>query len=294
MFSRKLGIALALIGVIVIGILFFILRTSEPETYTPEPIIPEETTENHEVIGTSVLGRPIEAYTYGTGDTHLLFVGGVHGGYEWNSVLLAYQFMDYLAATSTAIPENLTIAVIPSLNPDGVYKVVGKEGRFAGNEVPDAATLPRGAGRFNEHGVDLNRNFDCKWKSESMWQGDVVSAGTNAFSEPEALALKNFVAEYKPTAAIFWHSKANAVYASECEQGILSETLRVMNTYAGAAGYSAVDTFDSYEITGDAEGWLASLSIPAITVELGTRDTTEWSKNLAGITALFKLYSQPK
>jgi hypothetical protein len=66
-----------------------------------------------------------------------------------------------------------------------------------------------------------------------------------------------------------------------------------MNTYAKAAGYPAVDTFDSYEITGDAEGWLASINIPAITVELKTHESVEWEKNLAGIKALFKYYQRP-
>ncbi|MDA1334643.1 MAG: hypothetical protein O2794_01340 [bacterium] len=48
--------------------------------------------------------------------------------------------------------------------------------------------------------------------------------------------------------------------------------------------------FDAYEITGDAEGWLASINIPAITVELKTHETIEWSQNKAGIEALFKYY----
>ena len=55
-------------------------------------------TPTHTIIGSSVEKRPIDAYTYGQGKTHLMFVGGIHGGYEWNSVLLAYTFMDYLDA----------------------------------------------------------------------------------------------------------------------------------------------------------------------------------------------------
>ena len=101
---------------------------------------------------------------------------------------------------------------------------------------------------------------------------------------------RDFVLKYSPDAFIFWHSKANAVYASECEAGILPETLEIMTAYSSAAGYNAVKTFDAYEITGDAEGWLASKNIPAITVELQTHETIEWEKNLAGIKALFEHY----
>jgi hypothetical protein len=63
-----------------------------------------------------------------------------------------------------------------------------------------------------------------------------------------------------------------------------------MNTYATAANYGAVPVFDAYPITGDAEGWLASLGIPAVTVELGSRTSIEWTQNLAGVEAVLQLY----
>lgn len=91
---------------------------------------------------------------------------------------------------------------------------------------------------------------------------------------------------------VFWHSQANAVYASECEAGVLPQTRIVMETYARAAGYPAVLSFDAYPVTGDAEGWLASIGIPAITVELANHTSLEWEKNLAGTQALFELYSK--
>ena len=89
---------------------------------------------------------------------------------------------------------------------------------------------------------------------------------------------------------VFWHSQANAVYASECEDGILPETRAITKAYSRASGYPAMDSFDAYEVTGDAEGWLASIGIPAITVELKTHEAIEWEKNLAGIKALFAHY----
>lgn len=260
---------------------------------TPQEIVltPQQVGPKTEVIGASVEGRSIISYTFGTGEKQLLFVGGMHGGYEWNSVLLAYQFIEYLEQYPDWVPRTLTVTVIPSLNPDGVYAVTGKEGRFSAADAP-ADKQATAIGRFNAHGVDLNRNFDCKWKPESMWQGKTVSAGSSSFSEPETQALRNFVLQHDPDAVIFWHSKANAVYASECEEGILPGTLDVMQAYARASGYPSIDSFDAYEITGDAEGWLASIHIPAITVELETHETIEWEQNQAGIKALFDLYSR--
>lgn len=292
-FSTKQIVTAVLIALVFIGVLtFWVVRMKTPATVPVPKEKPQDLGYAHTVIGKSVQGRTIDAYTYGTGITHLLFVGGIHGGYEWNSVLLAYQFMDYLKTNPLIIPKNLTITVIPSANPDGVFKVIGKEGRFAAADVPAGGKEVQAPGRFNAHSVDLNRNFDCKWKSESTWQSKIVSAGTSAFSEPETVALRDFVLKEKPNAVVFWHSQSNAVYASECEKGILPKTLEVMKAYAKAAGYPAVSSFDAYPITGDAEGWLASINIPAVTVELKTHETIEWEQNLAGIKALFTLYSK--
>ncbi len=270
-------------------------KVAPPVEVVPGEIITSAdtaSTSTKRVIGTSVEGRNIESYTFGNGEKTLLFVGGMHGGYEWNSVLLAYEFIDELEAGKIAIPDSLTIEIVPSLNPDGVYKVVGKEGRFT---LADAKLdSSAGQGRFNAHNVDLNRNFGCKWQPKSMWRSKEVSAGTSAFSEPEAQALKKLVEEKKPSAVIFWHSQANAVYASECENGILPGTLTIMNTYAKAAGYKAVSSFDAYPVTGDAEGWLASIGIPAITVELGSHSSLEWTKNQAGVRAVLDSYSVAK
>jgi predicted deacylase len=197
--------------------------------------------------------------------------------------------MDYLNANPSALPANLTVTVIPNANPDGVFKVIGKEGRFSIADVPKGDLS---AGRFNADRVDLNRNFDCNWSATGTWQNKTVSAGTAAFSEPEAAAIRDFALQQHPTAFVFWHSQANGVYSSECGHGILPQTLAIMNTYAQAAGYPAVKHFDAYVVNGASEDWLATIGIPAITVELSTHESIEWDKNLAGIRALFAYFAK--
>lgn len=284
--------ALIAVGVLVLlgigGFVTFSLVSTVPVT-SPAGVVEMAPVPLHTVIGKSVEGRNIDAYQYGNGPIHLLFVGGIHGGYEWNSVALAYQLIDYLNQRPETISEKLTVAIVPSANPDGVYKVTGKSGRFTEAEIPPTK-LPLGTGRFNAHDVDLNRNFDCKWKQKGMWQGRPVSAGTQPFSEPEAATLRDYVENFTPTGVVFWHSKANGVYASQCEKGILPETLTLMDIYADASGYRPIKTFDAYAVTGAGEDWLASIGIPAITVELKTHETVEWDQNLAGIKALLKFY----
>lgn len=293
--STKRTVVFLVVIAVIAGIGTFIFLTLPKEEPAPQTEVPAESETPYALepviknIGTSVEGRLMQSYTFGNGPKHVLFVGGIHGGYEWNSVLLAYDFIDYLRETPNVIPPSVTVTIIPSANPDGVFAVIGKEGRFTALDVP-ASKGPIGIGRFNANNVDLNRNFDCKWKPESTWRSNVVSAGTSAFSEPEAKAIRDFVLAEKPLGVVFWHSQANAVFASECEAGILPGTLSLMNTYATAAVYPAVSTFDAYEVTGDAEGWLASINIPAITVELATHTSIEWEKNLRGAKAVLEYY----
>lgn len=294
--SKQKTVVIIILVLIFIGISILLLKKdNKVEDVLLDEVQKEEVVigPKSETIGTSIGGRAINSYTYGTADEngkHLLFVGGMHGGYEWNTVSLGYAFLDYLDTHPEFVPKNTEVTVIASINPDGLQKVVGKEGRFVPADI--ASTIDQSVGRFNANEVDLNRNFDCKWKPESTWRSKVVSAGTKAFSEPEALALKNFVSKTKPDAVIFWHSQGNSVYASECLNGILPETLAIMNAYATASGYTAVPKFDAYEITGDAEGWLASIGIPALTVELSTHDAVEFEKNLAGVKTLLNYYSK--
>jgi predicted deacylase len=242
-------------------------------------------------IGQSVGGRDISTYTFGDGATHLLFVGGIHGGYEWNSVVLAYNLIDYLQANPNILSDNLTVSVIPNMNPDAVYDVVGKTGSITKADVPTNAD-PGGPERFNANGVDLNRNFDCNWQTTSQWRGQGVNAGSGPFSEPETRALRDYVQSHNLSAAVFFHSAAGAVYGAACNGAVGPQTKNLLNTYAQASGYRSVDKFDAYPVTGDVESWLTKQGIPAVSVELTNHQDVEWQKNLSGIEAVLSLYSR--
>ncbi len=245
------------------------------------------------VLGKSVEGRDITAYHYGTGAGEIIFTFGIHGGYAWNTVLLGYQVMDYLKKNPNVIPANVKVTVIPVLNPDGLNKTIGKTGVFTSADVPTSQEALV-AGRFNGHNVDLNRNFDCDWQSTGTWQNKAVSGGTSAFSEPESQAVKNYVQLNSPVAVIAWYSAAGGVYASSCHNGVSIPTNTIMKAFADASKYSANADFDFYEITGDMVNWLAKNNIPAISVILTNHTDIEWTKNLAGITAVLNYFGTGK
>lgn len=302
----KQAITALIIAVVLIGIGAFLLiryfggdsAPKQNQNQVPTPVA-TSTTQMEEppkddtktVIGSSVENRDIVAYHYGTGTKEVLFVGGIHGGYAWNTTLVAYDLMDHLEKNPEVIPEGVKVTVIPVFNPDGLMKTVGTTTRFDAKDVPTAKDELI-AGRFNAHTVDLNRNFDCDWKSAGVWQTRPVSGGKEVFSEPESKALKAYVEGRAIAGAVVWYSAAGGVFSSSCHNGISEDTKTLTNLYAKASGYPAYEEFDFYEITGDMVNWLARKNIPAISVLLSTHTDVEWNKNRAGIEAFLKHFEE--
>ncbi len=306
------NILLALSGLIIIAVaVFFIVRSqsdSDLEYEKPDVTVPTTTpgtqvatstevaTTSEETasktapittIGTSVEGREIRAYHFGTGDRELLLIGGMHGGYSWNTAALAYELIDWLAEDPKVIPTGVRVTVVPVLNPDGLVKVTAATSSFTAKNVTGNETT-KVASRFNANKVDLNRNFDCEWASQGTWQSRTVSGGSAPFSEPESQALRDYVAKHEPSAVVVWYSSAGGVYASRCGDTTMPATITLMNRFATASQYPAYEEFDYYEITGDLVNWLAKEEIPAISVLLTAHDTTELTKNKAGVTAVLQ------
>jgi len=313
---KKSIIWFAVAFVVIVGIgLYFLLNMKgnnsnpSPATQTPPvqtqenqpPATQPETTpaalqttapENKdvEVIGKSVAARDITAYHFGTGDKEILLVGGIHGGYSWNTALLGYQLVDYFKANPSTIPANIKVTIIPVLNPDGLSKVVDATGVFKASDVSTSQTALV-AGRFNANTVDLNRNFDCGWKATGVWQSKTVSGGTAAFSEPESAAIRDYTQAHKMTAVVGFYSSGGGVYSSSCT-GILPETQTITDLYAAASGYTAYKNFASYQVSGDMTDWFSKTGVPAIGVLLTTANDTELDKNEAGINSLLQHYAQ--
>lgn len=254
------------------------------ETATPTAV-PAPPNAIIQPFGTSVQGRPLVAYRFNDGPQHIIFVGGIHGGYEWNTITLAYEAIDYFSTHPEAIPKNVTLHIIPSANPDGQYLVTQSNGRF----TPPIAVTDTVPGRFNANGVDLNRNWDCEWAEAAVWRESQVSGGTRPFSEKETVALRDYLLAQTPAVVVFWHSAANGVFAAGCPTTDLP-SVTLATIYGQAAGYPVHQRFSSYPVTGDAGDWLTTQGIPSFTVELINHESTDWPQNMAGLTALLNYF----
>lgn len=239
------------------------------------------TTPTITTIGTSVQGRPILNYQFGNGPTHVIFVGGIHGGYEWNTILLAYEVIAHYTVNPQLIPSNLTVHIIPSANPDGQFLITKHSEQFQPSDV-STDTVP---GRFNANNVDLNRNWNCQWQPTAVWRNIEVSGGPSPFSEPESITLRDFILPKVPAIVVFWHSAANGVFAAGCPE-THAPSLALANVYGQAANYPVYERFTSYEITGDASDWLTTQAIPSISIELQNHQSLDLLQNLHGVQAI--------
>ncbi len=230
------------------------------------PPLATETPAPFAIVGYSVEGRALEAWRFGSGARSLLLVGGIHGGWEANTVLLMQQLIDHFTANPQDIPATLSVIVVLVANPDG---------------------LARGhifSGRFNGSGVDLNRNWACSWSQVAYWQQARVNPGAAPASEPEVQALMRYILDVRPVAAFFYHSAANGVFAGSCGgdhgSAALSQVLGV------AAGYNYGAPFSAYPVTGTASDWVDGQGIPSADVELITSYDSEYDRNLRGVLAV--------
>ncbi|MBN1440782.1 MAG: hypothetical protein JW929_15350 [Anaerolineales bacterium] len=216
------------------------------------------------VIGYSVAGRPIEAFRFGTGPVERLTIHGIHGGGEWNTIALADQLIQEITEHPEMIPEQVTLYIVRSLNPDGEARAHGPEGRA------------------NENGVDLNRNWDAYWQEKwdlyGCWVATPVTGGPYPFSEPESIAMRDFILEHHFDALINYHSAALGVFAAGQPPDPASVRLAKAIAAESPYQYPPIDTGCKY--TGNLVDWAAFQGIAAVDLELLSHTNTDFAINL--------------
>ncbi len=221
------------------------------------------------VIGWTVEGRALEVYRFGDGAHKRMIVAGIHGGYEYNTVKLALELITHLKMYPWVVPEDVTLYILPDLNPDGYALQHGKYGRA------------------NAHGVDLNRNWDANWQADwsrsGCWDLVPITAGAYAHSEPEVQALAGFLLANPVEALISYHSAGLGIFPGgippTANSIALAQRLSAVSSYA----YPPVATGCDY--TGQFANWAAGTGIPAVDIELSTHGETDYDINLQVLDA---------
>jgi predicted deacylase len=199
-----------------------------------------------------------------------MIVAGIHGGAEWNTSALAYELIVHLQKNMSMIPDDVSLFILPLLNPDGEAR----------NHSPD--------GRVNAHGVDLNRNWDANWRGawprSGCWSLGDSYGGPHPGSEPETQALMSYLLDHHIDALISYHSAGLGILPSgeppHPDSVRLARAIAAISPYP----YPPVDTGCQY--TGMLVDWALKQGIIGVDLELSTHYETDFETNLQVLSVL--------
>ncbi len=222
------------------------------------------------VIGYSVSGRPLEVYTFGSGEKEVMIVAGIHGGYEWNTIALADELIQYVYDNPDVIPSDVTLYILHSLNPDGAARDRGYDGRV------------------NDHGVDLNRNFPTNWAADwdrdGCWNYGPTTGGTGPGSEPETRSLMAFLGSHNIKALISYHSAALGVFPGG--EPWEKDSMKFAKALANVTDYPYPPLDTGCKFTGTLADYAVSLGATAVDMELSTHTKTDFDRNVKALKIL--------
>lgn len=141
-----------------------------------------------DVVGRSLDGNPLYAATVGTGETELLFITQQHGD-EPIGTEAAMYFLEFLSGdteTARALREEVTVTVVPRVNPDGFARWEREVGGERGLVDP----------RLNNQEIDLNRTYD-------------PAALFGADRAPESVAVRELLGRLDPDFVFDYHGQGN-------------------------------------------------------------------------------------
>ncbi len=236
-----------------------------------------------EIIGKSVMKKPITALRMGMGEKKL-FINCAHHGLEYLTSAFIMRFLDEY---SDAIEKEcelfgykpfelfgkVSLYVVPMVNPDGVdiavnglditnsyhQKLISMVGIHSFNRVWQA----------NARGVDINHNYNAMWHVVSKNPSPTKYAGPYSESEPETKAIIEYVRENNFDMLIAFHSQGREIYYDF--DGIVAEnSMRIAEKMASESGYAVKTPVGSASFGGCKDWFIKEFGKAGFTVEIGT------------------------
>lgn len=244
-------------------------------------------------IGKSILGNQIPFIKFGKGQKEVLYVASTHSN-EWITSSLLMKFIEILSKSyvnklnifnysADFLFNNVSLYVVPMLNPDGVNLVTGlypmtstiyKNAEEIATSFP---TIPFPNGwKANIKGIDLNLQFPADWKKAKeikFAQGFNKPAprdyvGPSPLSEPESIALYNFTLEHNFNLILTYHTQGKVIYWQfQNYTPPISEN--IANMFASVSGYLPEETPLSSSFAGFKDWFIMDFGRPGFTIEAG-------------------------
>jgi len=241
------------------------------------------------VIGCSRMGRPIYALSLGYGPVSYMY-NAAHHANEWITGVILTRFAEDCAREiqlewdswingkepgNTAWYEQITLHMVPMVNPDGV-ETVTKGG-------------PLGW-KANACGVDLNSNYPAGWdlaKTHKYARGftspgprDYV--GPHPLSEPESMAMATFTTLIDPALTISLHTQGEEIYW-RYKNYMPHDAAELAKRLSLASGYKLEDVPGESSHAGYRDWFIEKFNRPGYTIECGLGESPLPISDFGGI-----------
>lgn len=244
------------------------------------------------VAGKSVVGRDLYYLRLGNGPNQV-FYNASHHSLEWITSPLLMKFTEeflrsYVQGSQMSrgynpreIWNRSSIYIMPMVNPDGIELVL--DGLRPNN--PDYENLIRwnnGSTDFstnwqaNNHGVDLNHNYNAGWEisKELEEQYGITGPGPTRYggpapvSEPETQTVVNFTNSHNFRLVLAYHSQGEIIYW-EFMDLTPPESRGIGEAFSRASGYSLAQTEGIASYAGYKDWFIQDYRRPGYTIEVG-------------------------
>ena len=246
---------------------------------------------SEQVIGITAYGRSLYRLQVGTGP-RTVYYNAAHHANEWITTPTVLSCLEWMLAEMSrgssvlglpldTLLHQVTLYLVPMVNPDGVDLVVG-----AANERETAAAeviaqnypqIPFPDGwKANLNGVDLNLNYPAQWdqaREIKEAQGYVLPAprdyvGPEPLSERESRSMFDTTEELDPDLTIAWHTQGKEIYWKFLD--LEPEGARELGEQmARASGYRLEEIPYASSFAGYKDWFIQDFDRPGYTIEAG-------------------------
>jgi g-D-glutamyl-meso-diaminopimelate peptidase len=239
-----------------------------------------------ETIGSSVMGRSLYALRIGSGARKIHINASFHAN-EWITTAVLMKFLEdclsksesrttFYGYDTTELLRRATIWTVPMVNPDGVELSLNGITAAALSNQQDVLHWNGGSMDFsswkaNIRGVDLNDQYPAGWELERDRRtvhgpSSRDFGGETPLSEPEAIAMADFVRRHDFDAVIAIHTQGEEIYWNYRDFEP-AHAEQVAERLEAVSGYRAVKLTDSD--AGFKDWFIQEFRRPGFTIELG-------------------------
>ncbi len=246
-----------------------------------------------EQLTATAFQRPVRTLVLGNGPRKVLFTAAHHAN-EWITALVLLKFAEELAQAiadrgqiwgrdARQLSENVTIYMVPLVNPDGVDLVTGAiqpgdiQFDLAQRLSQNYPTIPFPEGwKANLLGVDLNLQYPAGWlraREIKFSQGFTApgprdSVGRAPLNQFETQALAGYTEVIDPELVLAFHSQGQEIYWQFMDY-VVPGARELGEKMAEASGYTLADTPYESGFAGYKDWFIQQFRRPGYTIEVG-------------------------